>query len=170
MDSELSIERLERRHDRAAFDCGVASLNVFLSKHARRHAQVGTSATWVLVEGDSPRVLGYYTLAASAIARAVLPDEVRRRVPMHPLPAVRLCRLATDVREQGRGYGALLFVDALRRVLRLAPEIGIQALEVDAIDDAARSFYRRFGCVSLQDDKRHLYLSIRTAARALRGL
>jgi hypothetical protein len=58
----------------------------------------------------------------------------------------------------------------LRMVLRLAPEIGIQALEVDAIDDAARSFSQRFGCVSLQDDERHLYLSIRAAQRALRGM
>lgn len=170
MDSELAIERLERRHDRQSFDCGVAALNTYLAQHARRHAAVGTSATWVLVEGASPRILGYYTLAASAIAQAVLPEEIRRRIPLHPLPAVRLCRLAIDRREQGRGHGSLLFVDALRRVMRLAPEIGIAALEIDAIDDAARAYYLRFGCVPLQDDPRHLYMSIRTAERALRGL
>lgn len=42
----------------------------------------------------------------------------------------------------------------------------MRAIEVDAIDDAARRFYTKFGFKSLLDDRNHLFLSIK-AVRAL---
>jgi len=33
-------------------------------------------------------------------------------------------------------------------------------VEVDALDDAARNFYLKFGFRSLQDDPRHLFLPL----------
>jgi hypothetical protein len=52
----------------------------------------------------------------------------------------------------------LLLVDALRRSVQIAEHIGIRAVEVDALDDDARNFYRKFGFRSLLDDPRHLFL------------
>jgi GNAT superfamily N-acetyltransferase len=68
---------------------------------------------------------------------------------------------------QGQGLGGDLLVDALRRVQFLADEIGIRAVEVDAIDDAARRFYERNGFVPLLDNPRHLFLPVRVI-RALK--
>jgi GNAT superfamily N-acetyltransferase len=59
---------------------------------------------------------------------------------------------------QGQGLGALLLVDALRRSLQISEQVGIRAVEVDALDDAARNFYLKFGFRSLLDDPRHLFL------------
>jgi hypothetical protein len=42
----------------------------------------------------------------------------------------------------------------------------VRAIEVDAIDDAARRFYTTFGFKSLLDDRNHLFVSMR-AVRAL---
>lgn len=51
-----------------------------------------------------------------------------------------------------------LLVDALRRSLHIAEQVGLCAVEVDAIDEAAREFYLHFGLRSLKDDPRHLFL------------
>ena len=59
-----------------------------------------------------------------------------------------------------QGVGSLLLVDALRRTQHLAEHVGVRAVEVDAIDDAARLFYLRFGFVPLLDDPNHLFLSV----------
>jgi ribosomal protein S18 acetylase RimI-like enzyme len=49
----------------------------------------------------------------------------------------------------------------------LADEIGIRAIEVDAINDAANRFYQKHGFVALLDDPNHLFLPIRVV-RALK--
>jgi ribosomal protein S18 acetylase RimI-like enzyme len=54
-----------------------------------------------------------------------------------------------------------LLVDALRRAQHLADQIGIRAVEVDAINEAARAFYEKYGFVRLRDDSRHLFLPMR---------
>ena len=40
----------------------------------------------------------------------------------------------------------------------LAGQLGIRAVEVDAIDDDARRFYLKFGFTPLADDAHHLFL------------
>jgi GNAT superfamily N-acetyltransferase len=87
-------------------------------------------------------------------------------LPRTDVPVVLLGRLAVDRSTQGQGLGALLLIDALRRAQFLSDQIGIRAVEVEAIDDAARDFYQRFGFTPLADAPRHLYLSM----QAIRGL
>lgn len=74
------------------------------------------------------------------------------------VPVVLLGRLAVDRSFQGKGLGAFLLIDALRRALYISEQVGIRAVEVDAIDDAARRFYLKFGFRSLLDDSRHLMM------------
>ncbi len=61
---------------------------------------------------------------------------------------------------QGQGLGSFLLIDALRRTQQISEEVGIRAVEVDALDDAVRRFYVKFGFVSLVDDPNHLLLSV----------
>ncbi len=58
------------------------------------------------------------------------------------------------------GRGPCTLVDGLRRSLQISEQVGIRAVEVDALDDAARNFYLKFGFRSLQDDPRHLFLPL----------
>jgi predicted GNAT family N-acyltransferase len=67
-------------------------------------------------------------------------------------------RIAVDQSVQGQGLGAFLLVDALRRSLQISEQVGIRAVEVDALDDSAKRFYLKFGFRSLLDDPRHLFL------------
>lgn len=160
--ADWSIERLEKRHDRSAFDCGKPPLTDWLRLRATQDAKRGLSRTFVAVRPGQAVVLGYYALASHHVAYVLLPDEEAKDMPPDwPAPVVLLGRLATALTVQGRGLGELLLIDAFRRVLFLAEHMGVRAVEVDALDDRARSFYLRYGFRPLRDDLRHLFLGLK---------
>ncbi len=113
-------------------------------------------------------MIGYYTLAAGAVAFERLPDDAARKLPKHPVPVVLLARLAVDQSAQGKGLGEVLLLDALQRSLNLSAGLGVYAVEVDELDDAAAAFYRKYGFTPLLDDPLHLYLPFPTVEDALR--
>lgn len=99
---------------------------------------------------------GYYTLSATAVKLADLPDQTVRRLPRYPLvPATFLGRLAVDRRFQGKGYGRFLLADALYRVAR--NEIASFAVVVDAKDEDARRFYERESFLPFADQPMKLF-------------
>ncbi len=113
-------------------------------------------------EATPKEVLGFYTLSASVINLTDLPVDLSRKLPHHPVPALLLGRLAVRKQSQGSGLGTLLLADAVKRTLAVADEVGIYALLVDAIDDEAEQFYKRFGFKPLEQDKRRLFLVLKT--------
>jgi predicted N-acetyltransferase YhbS len=56
-------------------------------------------------------LLGYYTLANAAVALDQLSDEMKKRMPRYPMPAVLLSRLAVDKSMQKKGLGQRLMAD-----------------------------------------------------------
>lgn len=156
-----SIERLEKRHDRTAFDCGAASLNNYLQHLASQHARKGISKTYVAVPPGDCRVHGFYSLAAGRLLLTDLPESVRNRLPSYPIPTVHLGQLGVDRTAQGQGLGEALLFDALRRSTRVGDELGIYAVTVDAIDERAKAFYLKYGFVAIDADPRHLYLEMK---------
>ncbi len=149
-----------KQHERVAFTCGNASLDEFLHTRVSQYEKRKLGKTFVLVKSDEPAIRGFYTLAAGAISFEYLPAKSSKKLPKHPVPVVLLARLAVDVSVQGQRLGERLLLDALRRSLELSQKLGIHAVEVDAIDDAAAQFYARYGFISLNDDSHHLYLPI----------
>lgn len=164
--AEWVIEPLADDHERGAFSCGKASLDVFIRTQAGQYDRKGVGRTFVAVRPESRVVIGYYTLAASAVELAHLPPALAKKLPKHPVPTVLLGRLAVDESARGQGIGGDLVADALRRVLRLAEELGVFAVHVHAIDEEARSFYARYGFVSLLDQERHMMLPVATIRKA----
>jgi GNAT superfamily N-acetyltransferase len=152
------IEKLASHHDRAGFDSGQALLDNFLKNLAGQHARRDVGQTYVAVEPGDPRVIGYFTIATSAIEFEKLPSPLGKGLPRTNVPVVLLGRLAVDRPLQGQGLGKFLLFKALRKIVMLASEVGIRAVEVHAIDDAAKSFYLKYGFVPLVDHERHLFL------------
>jgi len=56
----------------------------------------------------------------------------------------------------------MLLTDAIKRTLSVSLEIAIYAMVVDAIDEKAESFYRRFGFLSLSAATRRLFLPLKS--------
>ncbi len=157
------VEPLGSDHDRAAFSCGVAALDGYLKRQASQDARNRVAAPFVLRAADSPRIIGYYTLSAATLELKELPADVVRRLPRYPLlPAVLIGRLAVDREFAGQGWGKVLLVDALRRSLAQSAQIAAMAVVVDALDDAARGFYERYGFQELIEHQSRLFLPMKT--------
>jgi GNAT superfamily N-acetyltransferase len=156
------VERLARQHDRSQFDCGQTALNDWLKQRASQFDRRDLARTYVAVDPGLAIVLGYYAVSGHHVRFADLPDDEAKGLPRLDIPVMLLGRLAVDRRMQGQGMGSFLLIDALRRAQHLADALGIRAVEVDAIDAAARSFYIKFGFVPLKDDANHLFLPMQT--------
>ncbi len=153
------VEPLGKQHDRSAFSCGVEPLDRYLREQARQDARKRVAAPFVLCEGTSNAVLGYYTLSALSVDVGAWPEEIAKKLPKYPLVlATLLGRLAVDVRLRAKGAGEHLLMDALRRALEASREVASAAVVVDAKDDSAVSFYRRYGFIGFADQPRRLFL------------
>lgn len=159
------IESIANSHETDRFDCSNPSLNDFLQKYAGQNERAGLSRTFVAVEPDNNVVLGYYSLSAGSVKTESLTEAQRKRLPRYPVPVAHLGRLARDNTVKGQGMGPFLLIDAMRRILLTADEIGVHAIEVIAIDDRARHFYETYRFESLIDDKNHLYIPLKTVRK-----
>lgn len=158
----LEIVLLSKEHDRAGFDCGVPELNAFLKSTARQHGDKGISRTFVLNVQGSPAIIGFFTLTLCEVIAEKLPAGFARKYPLHGLPAVRLARLAVSRKQQGNKYGELLMTEAIHRTALITEQAGVIGLFVDAKNDSARSFYERYGFVTLPHHPLHLFLPMET--------
>jgi predicted GNAT family N-acyltransferase len=163
------VEPLGRQHDRAAFSYGVEPLDRYLREQAGQDARKRVAAPFILCEGKSDAVLGYYTLSALSVDVGAWPEDVAKKLPKYPLvPVTLLGRLAVDTRLRGKGAGEHLLTDALRRALEASREVASLAVVVDAKDKSAVSFYRHYGFTSFADQPRRLFLPM-AAVETLSG-
>lgn len=161
---QYRIERLDRSHNRGAFSSGSDPLDVFLKQFARQNAEGGLGAVFVLVDTSVHRIVGYYTLSSYLLQWNELPEDVTRRLPRYPVPAVLMGRLAVDSDYQGQGFGRHLLVDGLKKAYAHSRDVGALAVVVDAKDDAAKAFYLRYGFHELVDQPYKLFITMRTIA------
>jgi len=135
MTAPFRFETLGKQHDRSAFDCGEESLDRYFKTQATQDIRRRIANCFVALEAVTGQVAAYYTIAASSIPLVDLPEEVVRRLPHYPtLPAVRIGRLAVDLRFQGRGWWTRcaepcrllrrsMRLSLMRRTIRLSPSI-----------------------------------------------
>lgn len=159
---QFRITQLSPGHVIDQFDCGEESLNEYLVKFARWNASAGIGRTYVILREGEEQVLGYYTLAVGQLHVGTLPEHMAKRLPKYPVPIIKVGRLASDRSARGEGIGEALLLDALFRAARIAEQVAVFAVEVDALNDRARSFYERYGFQALLDDRLYLYLPIRS--------
>jgi GNAT superfamily N-acetyltransferase len=157
---------LGSEHELDSFNSGVDQLDDWLKRHALHNEVDGGSRTFVACAGR--RVIGYYSIAAGSVIRGVATNRVRRNMP-EPIPVALLGRLAIDQSWQGRGLGADLLRDAVLRMIGVGETIGIRAILVHAISDAAKSFYERHGFRVSPVEPLTLMMTLAEARRMLDG-
>jgi GNAT superfamily N-acetyltransferase len=157
-------EPLAPQHELDAFESGVATLDEWLKRRARRNEADGASRTFILCTGQ--RVVGYYSLAAGSVLHTATTGKVRRNMP-DPVPALLLARLAIDRAWHGKGLGADLLSDAILRAIGAAETIGVRAILVHAISDEAKTFYEKHGFRSSPIEPMTLMVTIDEARRML---
>ena len=147
----------------------MGSLDIWLVKHARAAVGAGSARTYVVIDSEQQRVVGYHALTVASIAHSEASERARKGMPRNPIPAMLLARLAVDQTVQGRGIGAFLLRDAMSRSVSVAEQAGIRLLLVHAVNDEARAFYEHFDFESSPSDPMNLQLLIKDVRLALEG-
>lgn len=156
----------KKKHDRAAFSCEQESLDRYLRERATQEIKKRVAAVYVLTP-DGKTIAGYYTLSQYAIEAGELPLELIQQLHLpryDKLPATLLGRLARSKVFKGRGLGELLLMGALKRALEHSKNIASVAVVVDAIDENAHAFYRRYGFIDIPNRPTRLFMPMKTVA------
>ncbi|MGO8866868.1 MAG: GNAT family N-acetyltransferase [Alphaproteobacteria bacterium] len=160
----VRIEPLSKRHARAGFSCGVRRIDAYLQDSLELAAH-GLSRAFVAVDPGGRCVRGYYALQVPNVAGADVPQPLARLLRLDArIPVVEVVMLGVDRAWQGQGIGTILLADALRRVRRVAHDIGVWAVVLEAFDDKAERFYRRLGFETLIDGTLTLYIPVAAIA------
>jgi len=157
--------KLSKADDLSKFDCGKQSLNDWLKKFAWQNQQGGTSVTYVVI--GSRQVLAYYSLSTGSVTPSDATQRVSKGVGKYPIPILLLGRLAVDKSLHGRGIGYSLLQDVLLRSVGVADQVGIRAIVVDAVDEEAKRFYRKYGFDESPIDGMRLMLLIKDIKKTL---
>ena len=159
----LIIEPLSHYHNRSSFQCGESSLDNYIKKLAKQDVKRRISQVYIAVESENPStIVGFYTLSTLSIELNDLPESLACKLPIYPVPAALIGRLAVSEQAQGMGVGKMLIVDAIKRILAISNEIAIYAMIVDTLNDEAKSFYTQFGFTQLNTQNQRLFLPLKS--------
>jgi hypothetical protein len=113
----LDIHKLEPSHDVKAFDCGDVELNLFIKRFAWTNQELHMYGNTYVAYSEQAELIGYYTIANSAIPRIQLPPKQVDGAPRYAhIPALLLARLAVGKEHARKGNGEQLLRHCLNTV------------------------------------------------------
>ncbi|MBX7432564.1 GNAT family N-acetyltransferase [Mycobacterium sp. Y57] len=163
--SHILLEHLDAHHDVSTFDSGNEVLDGWFRRHALAAQRMDSARTFVAVR--SGRVVGYFSLTMGSVLRAEAPARLVRGMPAYPVGMVLLARLAVDRSQQGRGIGAMLLAEALRKAIAAGEVAAARLIVVDAVDEDAAAFYRRYGFVQTPENPLRFYRRMKDVRTSL---
>ena len=164
-------------HGRDTFASGSTRIDNFLQLTAKKLQRSGSIKLWVALPLGDNQVAGFYAINAAEVTTAELPPEYEGRAPRHgKLPAVYLSMLGVSTRYQGAGLGRALLVDAFKRVLATADQIGVAFLVLDVLDEGGpveierrKRFYLRLGFEEFPDQQMSMFITLKKIRHAAGG-
>lgn len=133
--SGLTVTKFDRHlHDSSGFSCGFAPIDNFLKLSLSDQVRDGMVIAWIAAEGGRSAVLAFYTLGAVAVRAEFGPKKGRRsHVPDVPVIYIRAIAVREDM--QGRRLGTALLIDAMRRCVGIADQMGAAGIVLDVLGD-----------------------------------
>jgi GNAT superfamily N-acetyltransferase len=156
--SEPSLVALSVEHDLSGFDCGNPELDRWLIDHALASQKADLARTYVVLYGGS--VVAYVSLTTGSIRPEAAPRRYARGMPRYPIPTILVARLAVDRRHQHHHLGSRLLAEALRLAVAASDVAAARLVVVDAIDEQAAAFYRRWGFIDVPESPNRLFRKI----------
>jgi GNAT superfamily N-acetyltransferase len=168
--ARIRIEPLDRKkHNRAAFSCGVDRVDNFLNKTATRQQDDGHTRVSVACLDESDDVIGYYALNAHAIDASTLPEADRKSLPSYPtISAIYLSVVGVQKEHQGSGLGSYLMADAFKRATEAAEIVGAYFLVLDALNERAASLCRKLGFIDLPGHEPRMIVTMNQMRNAVK--
>jgi GNAT superfamily N-acetyltransferase len=145
----------------AAFTCGVRRIDAYL-QNGLAIQNANLARVFVALEpANKTQIIGFYAIHNMHIEAQDVPNPFGAALRRDSVVgAIYIVMFAVASQWQNRGVGAALFAHALRRAKQVAIETGTWAVVLDALDDRAELFYRRFGFETLVGGTRRLFLQI----------
>ncbi len=159
------LERLDAPHDVTTFNSGNEDLDRWLQRHALAAQRMDSARTFVAIR--TGRVIGYFSLTMGSVLRAEAPAKLVRGMPAYPVGMVLLARLAVEGSHQGKGVGAMLLAEALRRAVAAGEVVAARLIVVDAVDDSAAAFYQRYGFIRTPENPLRFYRRMKDVRASL---
>jgi predicted N-acetyltransferase YhbS len=152
----IVIERICKKHIPKCrhFGCGHDKLNNNLKNFGYKNDRDDVNRTYVAIDTDQDKVVGYYSIVASAIASDKIPSETKRPYPF--LGAVLIGNLAVDDPHKKGGIGKRLVSHAFSIAADVSAQVGVQVVIVDSLIEAVGYYKQKFGfqeLKSIADDK-----------------
>lgn len=145
------IRPLDTSINAADFQCGHEPLDGYIRRYASQDVRKNVARVFIATPENAPQQLcGFFTLSAGSVSCSSLPASLSKKLPRYPVPVALIGRLAVDKKSQGRGLGSILLADACQKVSQASAVLAVAGIIVDAKDDEAVSFYKRFGFIPLQ--------------------
>lgn len=157
-------EPLDDSHELDTFDSGNPQLNHWLKSKATKNESSGASRTFVVTFNQ--QVIGFYCLAAGAIDHQEAPGKVKRNMP-NPIPVIVIGRLAVDLNWQNQGIGSGLLKHAILKSIEVSQQLGVRAILVHALDQAAYEFYLKRGFIASPVSPYTLMITLKDAINAI---
>jgi len=164
-----SKKPLERRHRRKGFASGEERVDDWLIHKAIAAMEKNTSTTRALVHDDGA-IVGYYTLATTALDVSLVPLALLGgKRPTRAPPTLTLAWLGVDTRYRGQGFGTRLFVRALADSVQVHRLVRFVAVIIDALTDDNLLFYEQRGFLRVPGTTNKLYLPAATLLEVVRA-
>lgn len=153
---------LNSSHKKSDFECGHDLLDNYLHRQASQDLKRYLSACFAIAD-EHNLIKGYYTLSNASIDRALIPDNLKTKIPYESIPVTLLGRLARDKNYNGERLGEILLLDALKRIFDASINVASMAVIVDPIDDSAKNFYLKYGFIELPESGK-MFMAMRSIA------
>lgn len=150
------------------FDCGAQHYNDWLFRHSRSAVKSGSASVYLLLEIETGRVVGYFSLSPTQVRKEDAPGQLQGGL-MRQAPGYLIGKLALDKSLQGRKppevpMGPQLVLAAIAKAVDAATIGGGQVIVVDADNQGLVRFYAECGFLPTgAEEGLRLYMKMATA-------
>ncbi|MBB3610953.1 GNAT family N-acetyltransferase [Rhizobium sp. BK602] len=138
----------------------------WLKEMALYNQEQGYTRTFVITD-EAYRVVGYHSVCAGMIHRNDVSRSVKGAKAPTEIPVAVLARLAVATEHQGNGLGKALLKNALISIVSAAQLVAFRGVVVNALDDDAMSFYKKFHFQETRNMERRLILPAKDIIESL---
>lgn len=158
--SRSVVRKLGKEEIVESFDCGDTDLNDFILHESQHYRKALLAVSYVLEIEESKQVMAYFSLANDRVSLTDFENNTEfNRFRRHRFvndkrlksyPAVKICRLGTELSVRGLGIGTSL-LNMIKSFFLDDNKTGCRFVTVDAYA-AAVPFYQRNGFEFLNDE------------------
>lgn len=130
------------------FNCGISSMNEFLSGQALYYDSISEGKSFLLLDKENNQIISYFTLKCSSIQ--IFDEEMMEEPKV--FSAVEISRLAVNQSYQKQGYGEKTLAHALEIVMTVKSNFcGVRFVTLFAIPDAVNFYKHTFNFEEIED-------------------